>query len=61
MFYAQVDSPKKLSHINKDTFYWVAFSETSKLPFAAHSKQDVIVGERVINAKWREDNAHIFV
>ncbi|HCB23343.1 TPA: hypothetical protein DEP06_06010 [Candidatus Daviesbacteria bacterium] len=56
VFYAAVNSPR-VNRLKKGTFSWVGFHETSKLPFTAHSKQDVIVGERVINAKWRADEA----
>lgn len=54
VFYAEVQNSEEFDSSKGDTFSWVAFSETSKLPFAPHSKQDVIVGERVINAKWRD-------
>lgn len=57
VFYAEVKSAKEFNNLKGDIFSWVTFSETSKLPFAAHSKQDIIVGERVINAKWRDDEA----
>lgn len=57
VFYAEVKNSKAFSSFKEGTFSWVAFNETSKLPFTAHSKQDVIVGERVINAKWRADEA----
>ena len=42
---------------HRKDFSWVGFGETNKLSFTPHSKQDVIVGERVINAKWRENEA----
>lgn len=57
VFYAQVKSPREFNRLKKGTFSWVAFNETSKFLFTAHSKQDVIVGERVIKAKMREDEA----
>ncbi len=57
VFYAEVNNPREFNRLKKGTFSWVAFNETSKLPFTAHSKQDVIVGERVINAQWRADEA----
>lgn len=57
VFYGEVKNSKAFDCLKDDTFSWVAFRETSKLPFAPHSKQDVIVGERVISAKWREDEA----
>lgn len=55
VFYAEVKSASLLNHVRGNGFSWVAFNETLKLPFPAHTKQDVIVCERVINAKWRED------
>lgn len=57
VFYAAVNSPREFTSLKKGTFSWVAFNEASKLHFTAHAKQDVIVGERVINAKWRADEA----
>ena len=57
VFYGEVKNPKKFNRLKEDTCSWVAFHEVSKLPFTAHSKQDVIVGERVISAKWRDDEA----
>lgn len=55
VFYAEVRSPQAFSSLKENTFSWVAFKETLKLLFSAHTKQDVIVGERVINLKWRLD------
>lgn len=57
VFYAQVKSSKGFSNLGKNILEWVSFREISKLLFADHSKRDVIVGERVINAKWRDDEA----
>lgn len=57
VFYGEVKSPRECNRLKEDTCSWVAFREVSKLPFAAHSKQDVIVGERVISAKWRDNEA----
>lgn len=53
VFYAEVKSPKIFNSL-KNNFSWVSFTETLKLLFSAHTKQDVIVGERVINLKWRQ-------
>lgn len=53
VFYAEVKSPQVFKSLKENTFSWVSFSETPKLPFSAHAKQDVIVGERVINLKSR--------
>lgn len=60
VFYAEVKNPRKFDSRKVGTYCWVAFKETLKLPFTSHSKQDVIVGERVINAKWREEEAKKF-
>lgn len=57
VFYAEVSSPREFSSFQENTFSWVAFHETLKLLFSARTKQDVMVGERVINLKWREDQA----
>lgn len=57
VFYAEVKKPQEFDSLKEGTFSWVAFGETSKLLFTANTKQDVIVGERVISAKWREDEA----
>lgn len=60
VFYAEVKKPQEFDCLKDGSYCWVAFKETPKLPFTSHSKQDVIVGERVINAKWREDEAKKF-
>ncbi len=57
VFYGEVKNPKKFNHFKENICSWVTFHEIPKLPFTTHSKQDVIVGERVINAKWRDDEA----
>lgn len=57
VFYAEVKKPQEFNPLKGDTFSWVAFTEISKFLFTDRSKQDVIVGERVINAKWRDDEA----
>ncbi len=55
VFYGEVKKPQKFNCLKKDSYCWVAFNEISKLLFTGSCKQDVIVGERVISAKWRED------
>ena len=52
VFYAEV---KRMPNFDSDTLSWVSFSEIVKFPFSPHTKQDVIVGERVINLKYRVD------
>lgn len=54
VFYAEVKNPPKFSSTSDLNLAWVKFSETVKFLFSAHTKQDVIVGERVINLKWRQ-------
>ena len=60
VFYAEVgktnifDAPKSI-------FSWFTFHETLKLSFSIQTKQDIVVGERVINAKWRDNEAKIAV
>lgn len=52
VFYAEVDkAPVNL--VKKSNMSWVTFPETLKLLFSSQTKQDVIVGERVINLKQR--------
>lgn len=55
VFYAEVGSIKKFNDL-KMNLSWFTFRETVKLPFTSQTKQDIVVGERVINAKWRDDN-----
>ncbi len=53
VFYGEVKKIPTLSSLQKSSLSWVTFSETLKFLFSAHAKQDVIVGERVINLKRR--------
>ena len=53
VFYGEVGKPGKFNPLKESTLSWLGFSETIKLLFPAHTKQDLIVAERVINAKWR--------
>lgn len=55
VFYGEVKSPQFFNSFKENAYFWVAFNETLKLLFSDHTKQDVIVGERVINLKWRKD------
>lgn len=55
VFYAEVKHSKQFDRLKKDNFSWVSFDEISKLLFTTNCKQDVIVGQRVINAKFRDD------
>ncbi len=53
VFYAEVKKSPVFKSIRENTLSWVTFNETLKLLFSDHTKQDIIVGERVINLKWR--------
>lgn len=53
VFYAEVKRTPVFKSIRENTLSWVTFSETLKFLFSDHTKQDVIVGERVINLKRR--------
>lgn len=55
VFYAEVKKAPKFDSLGDKTLTWVAFSEAPKLIFSPHTKQDLIVGERVINLKQRID------
>lgn len=50
VLYAEVKSPPVFKDINAS---WVSFAETLKFLFSDHTKQDVVVGARVIDLKWR--------
>lgn len=53
VFYAEVG--KNITAINSSgIFTWFSFSETSKLNSTDQTKRDIMVGERVINAKIRD-------
>lgn len=56
VFYAQVDLKKKDFHTRKDSVIeWFTFKQTTKLSFSDQIKQDIVVAERVIKAKARDD------
>ncbi|MBI2019972.1 NUDIX hydrolase [Candidatus Daviesbacteria bacterium] len=57
VFYAEVKRNLNFDPLEESTLSWVTFQETLKLLFSAQTKQDVVVGGRVIDAKWREDAA----
>lgn len=57
VFYAEVGKTKKFSDSKNGILSWFSFRETLKLPFTTQTKQDIVVGERVINAKWRDNEA----
>ena len=57
VFYVEVKNSKSFNDLKKGCPSWVSFSETTKLSVSIQTKQDIVVGERVINAKWRDDEA----
>lgn len=56
VFYAEVGKPSTFN-ASRGLLSWFTFHETLKLSFTSQTKQDIVVGERVINAKWRDDEA----
>ena len=54
VFYADIKNIKNISGLEEGTFSWLKFSETIKLKFNTQTKQDMVIGERVINAKLRD-------
>ena len=54
VFYAEVGKTKIFNASKKGILSWFSFHETLKLPFTTQTKQDLVVGERVINAMWRD-------
>lgn len=53
VFYAEVNKTPNFA-AQGGVLTWVTFTEILKFPFTVHTKQDVIVGERVINLKQRQ-------
>lgn len=56
VFYAEVGRTLNFAPLKESTLSWVTFDQTLKFLFSTKTKQDVVVGERVINAKKREMN-----
>lgn len=52
--YAQVKKLTNFPTIGKTVFAWFNMREISKLPLSAQTKQDIIVGQRVIDASVRK-------
>lgn len=57
VFYVEVRSNKSFNGLKRGSLSWFTFSEALKLPATAQTKQDIVVGERVINAKRRDNEA----
>jgi len=59
VFYAEVESLKKIQPLHGGNFSWFTFKQISKLPFSKETKNDIIVAERVIKAHAREKAARL--
>lgn len=57
VFYAEVGRAINFNTLKEETLTWVTFPQTLKLLFSSQTKQDVVVGQRVINLKQRQDYA----
>lgn len=55
VFYAEVGKGLKVDPEKEQICAWVTFQETLKLLLSAQTKRDVMVGERVIHLKQRQD------
>lgn len=58
VFYAEVNKILEFRPSKGNIPSWVTFDQTLKLLIPAHTKQDVVVGERVIRLKERQDQAN---
>ena len=58
VFYAEVGKTPNFDSFSNNTLSWVSFQETIKLLFSNQTKQDVVVGQRVINLKERIEEAN---
>lgn len=54
VFYAEVGESQDVHPPKGNVFSWFTFKQTLKLPFTQQAKQDIIVVQRVIQAKFRE-------
>ena len=55
MYFTRRSKIIALAHDDKRGLAWVTFKQTTKLPFDAQTRQDVIIAERVIKAQARSD------
>ncbi len=53
VFYAEVGRTLNFDPLKESVFSWVTFGQTLKLLFSTRTKQDIVVGERVIHLKER--------
>lgn len=56
VFYAEIKNTKAFENLKKN-LSWFTFGETLKLLLTSQSKQDILIGERVVNAKSRDIEA----
>lgn len=54
VFYGEVGKTKIFNVSKEGILSWFSFHETLKLPFTTQTKQDLVVGQRVISARWRD-------
>lgn len=61
VFYAEVSETARIGLNKKPTFSWLTFKQILKLSFTEQTKQDVIVAQRVIQARSRaiENNVNV--
>ncbi len=57
VFYGEVSETQNIHAPKGIIFSWFTFKQIIKLPFTEATKQDIIVGQRVIQAKLREGEA----
>lgn len=53
IFYAEVSNIETFASTKKATFAWFPFKQIAKLALSLQTRQDIIVGQRVINAHIR--------
>lgn len=53
--YAEIKKIIKFPPSKETTFAWFTLKDTAKLPLSVQTKQDIIVGQRVINSQIRKD------
>lgn len=54
IYYAEVLNLKDFTQLRDRIFSWFNFSEITKLPLLSQTKQDIIVGKRVIDSASRK-------
>lgn len=59
IFYGEVKQKRKLGLGKDSNLEWFTFKQTTKLPFSEQTRQDIIVAERVIKLKARNEEAKI--